>query len=93
MSKKIRNLGTIVLAILGIPLLIMEFSSAVKWSLADFVLAGILLFGSGLAGIIILELVPNRKWKIVLVLLLLVLLLLVWAELAVGIFNSRFSGN
>jgi hypothetical protein len=93
MNKKVRNLGIIVLAILGIPFLAMLCSSAVKWSLADFILAGILLFGTGILGLVIMQQTSKLPWRILLLALLLIVVLLVWAELAVGIFNSGLAGN
>ncbi|MBU3680807.1 MAG: hypothetical protein FGM16_02575 [Flavobacterium sp.] len=93
MIKKIVQLVALVLALLCIPLIAMAFSEEVRWSIADFVLAGFLLFSTGLVVLFIQNKVSNRKFRIGLVLLVLFLLLLLWAELAVGLFDSPFAGN
>jgi len=37
--------------------------------------------------------IKKTKYQIIIILAILVVLLLIWAELAVGIFGSPFSGN
>jgi hypothetical protein len=93
MAIKLLQLGSLVLALLCIPLLAMQFSGDVRWSLADFVLAGFLLFLSGLVVMFIQNKVSKRSWQIGLILVVLFLLLILWAELAVGLFDSPFAGN
>ena len=93
MTIKLLQLGSLVLALLCIPLLAMQFSGNVRWSTADFVLAGFLLFLSGLVVLFIQNKVSKRSWRIGLILVVLFLLLLLWAELAVGLFDSPFAGN
>ncbi len=91
------NRLTIILSIAGLllllPLIAMQFTNEVNWSLSDFIVAGILLFGTG--GLIEFSLrkinqVSQRVWIIAGILFV---LLLVWAELAVGIFGTPFAGN
>jgi hypothetical protein len=93
MTIKLLQLGSLVLALLCIPLLAMQFSGVVRWSVSDFVLAGFLLFFSGLLVLFIQNKVSKRSWRIGLILVVLFLLLLLWAELAVGLFDSPFAGN
>jgi hypothetical protein len=93
MTIKILQLGSLVLALLCIPLLAMQFSGVVRWSVADFVLAGFLLFFSGLVVLFIQNKVSKRNRRIGLILVVLFSLLLLWAELAVGLFDSPFAGN
>lgn len=93
MTIKLLQLGSLVLALLCIPLLAMQFSGDVRWSVADFVLAGFLLFFSGLLVLFIQNKVSKRSWRIGLIFVVVFLLLLLWAELAVGLFNSPFAGN
>ena len=87
----------IILAVLGIiliiPLIAMQFTEEVNWSLLDFIVAGILLLSAGFMLEIILRKVKSTKYKIVICLTLLILLILIWTELAVGIFGSPFAGN
>ena len=93
MTIKLLQLGSLVLALLCIPLLAMPFSGVVRWSVADFVLAGFLLFFSGLVVLFIQNKVSKRNRRIGLILVVLFSLLLLWAELAVGLFDSPFAGN
>lgn len=93
MTIKLLQLGSLVLALLCIPLLAMQFLGDVRWSVADFVLAGFLLFFSGLLVQFIKNKVSKRSWRIGLIFVVVFLLLLLWAELAVGLFDSPFAGN
>ncbi|WP_299765461.1 hypothetical protein [uncultured Dokdonia sp.] len=84
---------TIIGMILLIPFIAMQFTPEVRWALADFVIAGIVLlgFGSMIEGIILK--IQNRTYKTLLYIILIILFLLLWAELAVGIFNSPIAGS
>lgn len=84
---------TIIEMILLIPFIAMQFTPEVRWTLADFVIAGIVFlgFGSMIEGIILK--IQNRTYKTLLYIILIILFLLLWAELAVGIFNSPFAGS
>ena len=79
--------------LLCIPLIAMQFTKEVYWSISDFIIGGILLFGT--AGVIdlVLRTVKTTKNRIFLSLIILAVLLLVWAELAVGIFGTPFAGS
>jgi hypothetical protein len=75
-----------VAAPLLIPLVAMKFTDEVSWSIADFVVAGVLLLGTGLLFDFIIRKTKNMRYRIILSVVLLIALLVVWAELAVGIF-------
>ena len=81
------------LVILFIPLIAMQFTDEVNWTIFDFVIAGILLIGTGLVCEFTLRKIKKTKYRIAIILAILVILFLIWAELAVGIFGSPFSGN
>lgn len=66
----------------------MQFSDEVNWDLMDFVVAGLLLFGTGLIFDLMLRKVNKPSIRIVLGITLLLLFFLIWAELAVGIFGT-----
>ncbi|RAJ13427.1 hypothetical protein [Olleya aquimaris] len=94
MSKKtILYLIITVIAVLSIPLIAMQFTNDVNWSVFDFVIAGILLFSLGLITTYLVKTIKNPKIKIGIIVVLIILFLLIWAELAVGIFNSPFAGS
>lgn len=95
MMKK-KNL-VIILSIVGLvlllPLISMQFTNEVNWSFGDFVIAAILLFVIGISLLAVWQRIKDRKQRIFISLGVLLLFLLVWAELAVGIFNTPFAGN
>lgn len=92
-TKSILTLLFIVFILLLIPSIAMLFTNEVNWSVRDFAMAGILLFGTGLLIIFVLRKVKSTKKVILISGIILLLLLLVWVELAVGIFGSAMAGN
>lgn len=79
--------------LLLIPLIGMQFTNEIDWTLFDFAIAGALLMGFGLILELVIRKVKNSRRRIVICLTLLIILLFIWAELAVGIFGTPFSGN
>jgi len=79
--------------ILLIPLIAMQFTNEVNWTLYDFVVAGALLLSTGLICEFAIRKIKIIKYRIAICIALLVALLLIWAELAVGIFGTPFSGQ
>lgn len=80
-------------ALLLIPYVAMKLTDDVKWSGFDFIVAGVLLFGTGLACEIVLRLVKKLEYRIAICAAILTGLLIVWAELAVGIFGTPLAGS
>ena len=76
-----------------ITLIAMIFTNEVNWTLSDFVIAGIILFSAS----ILIEFVYRKsykfKYRIPIILIILIVFMLIWAELAVGIFGTAFSGS
>lgn len=79
--------------LLLIPFLATVFTDTVDWGLFDFVVAGVLLVGTGLAIELVMRKVENPQNRLILSAIILVALLLIWAELAVGIFGTPLAGN
>ena len=71
----------------------MGLTDKVNWSSGDFVIAGLLLLGTGFAFELVIRKVKNTKYRIAIIVSLLILLFLVWAELAVGILGTSFAGQ
>ncbi|MBK7035129.1 MAG: hypothetical protein IPI31_09705 [Bacteroidetes bacterium] len=84
---------SIVAVILLIPLVAMQFSLGFDWNTFDFIIAGILLTGTGLIVEFVLRKIKKMEYRIVLCLAIFAILFLVWAELAVGIFGSPIAGS
>lgn len=73
--------------ILLVPLIAMQFTSEVRWTLSDFIVMGILLFGTGSIFVLVSRVTPP-KYRIIIGIVFLVLLIWIWAELAVGVFTT-----
>lgn len=92
-NKRLFGIVTTVALLLMIPFIGMQFSNQVNWGMEDFVAAGILLFGTGLACEVILRTVKTKQNRIVFCVVFLIALALIWVELAVGIFGTPFAGS
>lgn len=79
--------------ILMIPLVAMQFTKEVNWTLSDFLIMGILLFATVFTIDFVLKKVKTFKSRLVLVFGIIALLILIWAEMAVGIFGSPIAGS
>lgn len=96
MTTQNKRLVGIVLAVallLLIPLIAMQFTDEVNWHLFDFVIAGVLLLGTGLLCEFVMRKIRNKDYQIGVLAVILVALFLIWAELAVGIFGTPFAGS
>jgi len=76
-----------------LPLLAMQFSHEVNWSPFDFLVAGVLLLGACLAFELLARRVTTRTHRVIAGIAIAAILLLVWAELAVGVFGTRWAGS
>jgi hypothetical protein len=89
MNKNILLIAFAVALILLVPLIAMQFTDEVDWSPFDFVVAGALLFGTGLAFELITRQAGANAYRAAVGVALLAALLLVWINLAVGIIGSE----
>ena len=92
-NKRLKVILFSIVLLLFIPLVAMLFTDEVKWSLADFIIAAALLFGTGLLCELTLRKVRSKRHRIIFCVIILAILLVTWAELAVGVFGTRFSGS
>jgi hypothetical protein len=92
-NKRLIGIVLTVAFLLLIPFLAMQFTGEVNWSSFDFVVAGVLLLGTGLLCELVLRLVKKTEHRLIIVGFILLALLLVWAELAVGVFGTPFAGS
>ena len=90
-----RGIGIVltVVFLLLIPLIAMQFTNEVNWNLADFVVAAVILLGTGLICELVMRKVKKTNHRIILCAAILVALLLIWIELAVGLFGTPFAGS
>jgi hypothetical protein len=92
-NKRLIGIVLTVGFLLLIPFTAMQFSNEVNWSLFDFIVAGILLLGTGLLCELVIRKVKKIEHRIIICGALLVALLIIWLELAVGIFGTPFAGQ
>ncbi|WP_217875831.1 hypothetical protein [Flavobacterium sp. FPG59] len=71
----------------------MQFTKEVQWSLFDFAVAALLLSFTALIIMFILHWLQKTKFRFLILLFVILAFLLLWAELAVGVFNSPISGK
>ena len=92
-NKRLTSIVLSVTLILLIPLIAMQFTGEVNWTLMDFVVMGVLLLGTGLLIELVLRKVKKTVHRIAICGVILLALTLIWAELAVGIFGTPFAGS
>jgi len=81
------------LFILLIPLIGMMFTDEINWDLFDFLVMGSLLLVFGMSVNWVSNRTMNLKVRILYIGIVCILFLLIWAELAVGIFDSPLAGS
>lgn len=86
-------LYSIPLIILSFPLITMQLTNEVNWTISDFLVMGILLFSTVFTIDFVLKKVKTLKSRLILIFAIVILLVLVWAELAVGIVGSPLAGS
>ena len=92
-NKRLIGIVLTVALLLLIPFISMQFTDEVKWSLPDFVAAGVLLLGTGLLCELVMRKVKKTGYRVLVCGVILLVLLLIWMELAVGIFVTTFDGS
>lgn len=92
-NKRLIIILTTVAMLLLIPFIAIQSTDEVTWTSFDFVVMGILLLSTGLMCELVLRKVTKIEYRIALCAVILGTFLLIWAELAVGIFGTPFSGQ
>ena len=92
-NKRLKFILLTVVFLLLIPLVAMQFTNEVNWTPLDFIVAGVLLLGTGLIFELVMRKVTKIQHRIALCIAILAAFLIVWAELAVGIFGTPFAGS
>ena len=92
-NKRFMGILLIIVVLLCIPLIAMQFTNEVVWTLSDFIIAGILLLGTGIVIEVVARNVKDKRTRIGMIIGTLIVLFLVWAEMAVGIFGSQIAGS
>lgn len=77
----------VIIGLLILPVIAMQFTTEVNWGPEDFAAAAVLLGGAGIALEMAARLLVDPAKRALAGLAILALLLVVWAELAVGVFD------
>ena len=80
-------------AILLLPLIAMQFDSGVDWDSRDFIVMGIMLFGTAFTIELALRKFNTTKSRIISCTLIVGALFCIWIELAGGVFGTLLAGS
>jgi len=89
LNQRILIIIAAVAALLLVPLIAMQFDTGVNWSPFDFVVAGGLLLGTGLAYEFVARRVSALSYRLGVAIALTAGLMLIWGNLAVGFIGSE----
>ena len=92
-NKSLKIIFTVAIILLLIPLIAMQFTDEVSWTIMDFVVMPILVLSAGLLFDLVMRKITNMNYRIALGVAILLTFLLVWAELAVGVFGTPLAGS
>lgn len=80
--------GLITAVILMVPLIAMQFTDEVNWSVSDFIIVGALLFVTGVLLVLVLRQSAHIAYRAAMGLAIGATFLMIWANLAVGLIGS-----
>lgn len=89
LTKSLTRLALATAGLLLIPLVAMQFTKEVVWTLSDFVVAGALLFGAGFTYVLVARLGTGGAYRLGAGVAVAAGLLLIWGNLAVGFIGSE----
>ena len=92
-NKRLIGIVTTIALLLCLPLIAMQLTEDVTWTLFDFIVAGALLLATGLMCELVLRKVKKIAYRIAICSVILAALLIIWAELAVGMFGTQLGGT
>lgn len=91
LTKRLSVWAIVVALILMIPLVAMQFTMEVNWTLFDFVFMGTLLFGAGSTYELVARKMSNGAYRVAVGVAVVAAVLLVWINGAVGIIGDEGS--
>lgn len=89
LSTSIALLTMATAGVLAIPLVAMQFTTEIIWTMSDFIFAGVLIFGTGLAYLLLTRTSGQVTYRLAVGCLLATTFLLLWVNGAVGIIGSE----
>jgi asparagine N-glycosylation enzyme membrane subunit Stt3 len=88
MNRAVVGVALVTVLILSLPLLAMQFTDQVDWKLGDFIIMGVLIFGTGLSYVLAVRYATQLLYRAAMALALGTTLFMIWANLAVGLIGS-----
>lgn len=92
MNKYLRILLVIAM-FLSLVFITSQFTDEVKWSISDYFMMGGLLLAVSFTTTFILSKIVKTQLRLLFIGVMVLVFMLIWAELAVGIFNTPFAGK
>ena len=92
-NKRLIGILLTVMLLLLVPLIAMQFTSEVDWSVMDFVVMGILLLSTGLVCELVLRKVKSLQGRLLVIGMILFTCFIIWAQLAVGLVSKLLNGT
>jgi hypothetical protein len=89
LTKSLVRIALATAFLLLIPLVAMQFTKEMNWTSDDFIVAGILLFGSGLVYTLVSRMGGSGTYRVAAGLAVAAGLILIWGNLAVGFIGSE----
>lgn len=83
----------VVVVLLSIPFAASIIGDNFNWSWFDFTVMGLLLMAVGIFTVLIYNHIKNKKKRWLYIGLLAMVLFIIWAELAVGVFDTVIAGD
>ncbi|HEY3429671.1 MAG TPA: hypothetical protein VGK39_03270, partial [Cyclobacteriaceae bacterium] len=59
LSKSVLIVGIVTVLLLAVPLVAMQFTTDVDWSVSDFIMMGTLIFGTGVSFVFVMKRANN----------------------------------
>jgi hypothetical protein len=87
-SRSVIAVVLVTVLLLMVPLVAMQFTNEVDWSAGDFIVMGLLLFGTGFSYVLITRSMASLVTRAAAALGIGTILLLIWANLAVGLIGG-----
>lgn len=86
--NRVHLIGSAIGILLLLPLIAMQFTAEVNWSIGDFIVMGMLLLGTGLLCELVMRKVKMPGKRILFCAIIIGICFLIWAELSVGIVEN-----
>lgn len=83
----------LVVLLLSIPFSVSLIGDTVNWSWFDYTVMGVLLLLVGITAMFLHNNIKNKNKRWLYFMLLALVLFIIWAELAVGVFNTVIAGD